>query len=323
MNQLEEGSRRARARAGDVLNKLELAYLATIRAIALIIATFLVFYALWLAVSGTYKTSKDVSSVSEAPAAVSPEEVIKIDLDKAAKAPSDANVDPFKAQRAYYADFARRYHKLFTAKFEAFKKAEDGALDQKSFDARYLSTADRIKGVADGGIDFQKDRDDLESLLTTMTAASSNATTIQRLQAYRAAKKNAVTKTISGAREETYCSYYGYYVNECLSYGTQTVPYTRTVQEMKLPAGVISHTDLFGAYQDQYLSTLAAKRRANASAARHERDAIISENIDGAVRLRTAFQVVGGFVIIMFLFLLIALERHQRKIAAATPSNDA
>lgn len=316
MDHVENSAARARARGGEVLNKLERIYLSAIRSIALIVATLLIFYAMWLALSGIYKSSGDVSSVTEVPVTVSPEEVIQIDLEKANRAAA-TKADPLASQKSYYADFATRYHRLFTTKFQTFKKPEDQPLDQKAFDARYLQTANRVERIKDGTLNFPRDRDDLESLLLTMTTASTSGTTVQRLQAYKSAKKIPVTRTVSGKRVETYCSYYGYYVDACLSYDTQTVPFTRTIQESKLPAGVISHTDLFGAYQDRYLSMLDQKRRASAAAAQNQRDAIVNDKADGQARLWTASRIVGGFVILMFLFLLIALERHQRKIAAS------
>jgi hypothetical protein len=91
---------------------------------------------------------------------------------------------------------------------------------------------------------------------------------------------------------------------------------------MKLPAGVLSHADLFGAYQDAYASRLAEKRQANAAAAERQRSEILADNLNGRERLWLALSVVGGFLALMFLFLLIALERHQRKIAASVASGE-
>jgi hypothetical protein len=37
---------------------------------------------------------------------------------------------------------------------------------------------------------------------------------------------------------------------------------------------------------------------------------------NGHLSLVTALQIAGGFLVLMFFFLLIAIERHQRRIAA-------
>jgi hypothetical protein len=192
--------------------------------------------------------------------------------------------------------------------------------NQKTFDQRYLQTGDRLEAIKVGAGGFEQDKADLESLLTTMTAVAGNQKTVERLQTYRLAKKIPVTRTESGMRSERYCYYYSDYFDQCGVWDTRSVPYSRKIQEMKLPAGIISHADLFGAYQDAYLSKLANKRDGIAAAAERKRNEIMADNVDGQVRLWTALQVVGAFLVLMFLFLLIALERHQRRIAASAPT---
>jgi hypothetical protein len=155
-----------------------------------------------------------------------------------------------------------------------------------------------------------------------MAAVASDQKTVDRLRAYQSAKKIPVTRTETGMRSERYCYYYSDYFEQCGVWDTRTVPYSRQVQELKLPAGVVSHTDLFAAYQDAYLSKLAEKREANAATAQRERAEIMADNADGQIRLWSALQVVGAFLVLMFLFLLIALERHQRRIAAALPPTE-
>jgi hypothetical protein len=322
MSYNEDETPGAAARGREILNKLERIYLAGIRVIALAAATFLVAFAIWLAASGFYKASRDVSSVKEQPAVVSPEEVANIDLREVTKTASQPSAEPLATEKRYYADFAKRYYTLFKAKFEPFKKLDDKALDQKAFDQRYLHTGEKIEAIKEGAVNFSQDRKDLESLLSTIMSAAGNQKTVDRLRAYQSAKKIPVTRTESGTREESYCSVYSDYFGQCFAYGTRTVPYSRKVQELKLPAGIVSHTALFGAYQDAYLSKLADKRQANAAAAERARNEILANNANGQARLWTALTVVGGFLVLMFLFLLIALERHQRKIAASVTSGE-
>jgi hypothetical protein len=96
-----------------------------------------VIYAIWLVASGIYKSSRDVSSVTEQPAVVSAEEVAAIDLAKVNKQKSAAaNSDPLASAKRYYADFAKRYYAVFKSRFEPYKKPDDTALDAKAFDAR-------------------------------------------------------------------------------------------------------------------------------------------------------------------------------------------
>jgi len=133
MSYYEDDMPRRGERAREILNRLERVYLAAIRAIALVAATLLVIYAAWLAASGLYKSSRDVGSVKEDPAVVSPEEVTDIDLGKLTKTVSAPTSDPLAREKRYYADFTKRYFALFKSKFEPFKKSEDQPLDQKNF----------------------------------------------------------------------------------------------------------------------------------------------------------------------------------------------
>jgi hypothetical protein len=318
----DDATPRRAERAREILNKLERIYLSAIRAIALVAATVLVIYAVWLAASGLYKVSRDASSVKEEPAVVSPEEVTAIDLREVTNSAAQPATDPAAAEKRFYADFGKRYYDVFKAKFEPFKKPDDQVLSQKAFDERYLHTSDRLEAINEGNANFSQDSADLESLLTTMKAAAADQKTVDRLKAYRVSKKIPVTRTETGTRSERYCYYYSDYFGQCGVWDTRTVPYTRKVQDMKLPAGIVSHTDLFGAYQDAYLSKLATKRQANEAAADRERGEIAADNVTGQARLWSALTVVGGFVTLMFLFLLIALERHQRRIAASVPPLD-
>lgn len=95
------------------------------------------------------------------------------------------------------------------------------------------------------------------------------------------------------------------------------VPYTETVTKLQYPAGTQSHTQIFKAFQDKYFQLLDERRQANATQAQEEREGILAGVAEGQLSLLTALQIVGGFLALMFFFLLIAIERHQRKLAEA------
>lgn len=94
------------------------------------------------------------------------------------------------------------------------------------------------------------------------------------------------------------------------------VPVSRTVTEARLPAGVLEPAVLFGRQQERFLQLLSSRTEASAAAAENERERLAAANAKGSARLWTALSVAAGFLILMFLFLLIAIERHQRRIAA-------
>lgn len=315
----EEGVPAHRRDVAGVLNKMERAYLAALRTLALIVATLLLLYAAWLGATGLYKVSRNAASVKEVPASVTTEDVVDVDLKStaagAAKAP-----DPFKRERAFYQDFTNRYFNLYQTKFAPFLQANDAKTSKPAFESRYLHVGDRLEAIKQGALNFETDKGDLEGLLTGMTGAADAKLTQDRLRAYKSAKKTSVSRTINEMRSERYCSYYGYYIDQCISWDTRQVPVKRTVAEMRLPDGVISANDLFAAYHEKYVNTLVGRRSDNASRAQSARSEIVRGNAEGAESLWTAMRVVGFFVVVMFLFLLIALERHQRRIAVTRDS---
>ena len=303
--------------AAVLLNKMERAYLSVLRAGALIIASLLLLYAAWLCVSGLYQVSRDVKSVKEAPAIVTTDEVTAVDLKSSGTNTDKETTDPFKRERAYYQQFSKRYFALYKAKFDPYRQADDEKISANDFNAQFVHLDDRLKSIKDGDLNFETDRADLESLFNGMTDVSTNRLTKDRLNSYKNSKKIQISRTITEMKPERYCSYYGYYIAQCITWETREVPVQRTITETKLPDGVATPENLFNAYHNKYISTLIEHRTTNAANAEKERAKIVEQNANGAESLWTAIRVIGSFVIVMFLFLLIALERHQRKIAQA------
>ncbi|MEH3108243.1 MAG: hypothetical protein PGN09_13510 [Sphingomonas fennica] len=316
----EEG--RAGHRFARLVDKMESIYLAALRVLALGVATILLVYAAWLGASGLYKLSRDASSIKEQPAAVATAEITGIDMSKPREEASP-QVDPLQRERAFYKQFVDRYFGLYRARFERFAQPDDAKVNRSQFEQRFVQIDTRLQSIESGDIRFDADRADLESLLAGMSAAAETDVTKARLQSYQAARKTKVTRTIRDTRTEQYCSYYGYYTGSCLSWDTRQVPVSRQVSELRLPTGIIAPIDLFAAYQKKYIETLATRREENAAKAADARAEIELANIVGAANLWTAVKIIGVFLVMMFLFLLIAIERHQRRRSRRVVATDA
>jgi hypothetical protein len=296
-----------------------------LRAFTLIIATILLIGAVWLGVSGVYKISRDAGSVKEAEATVSSEDVTKIDTAQAqAPAHAKTEADPRAAEKAYIKSFIQRYFALYRKSFESYRQAGDVAMTEQDFTARFFN--DDLNALVahkapteDAGTteDFPKVKAKLEALFGAIDEAGKQAITKDRLKKYKTAQRKRVETQVNKTREEQFCAYWGSYINQCISYETRTVPYTETEVKMELPKGVLEPADLFGQYQKNYIQTLNSRHDENASNAQNERDRILAGNIAGHENLMLAIQIIGGFLALMFFFLLIAIERHQRKIALA------
>lgn len=313
-------------RASAALDRAERVYLRVLRAAILVIATLLLLYAAWLALSSLYKMSRSTESVIEETASVQPDEITDAQAPSAAKIATknaEPSVDP--ATRAFYRDFARRYYNLYRTKFEPYRQADDKQLTLEEFDDSFLNTSERLEAATKGNLNFADDQSDLETMLNVMTEAAATPATSERLARYKAARKVPVKRQVERTRTEyrrgwdsssTACSDWYETPYGCSVIRPVYTPYTETVTELQFPEGTQSHTQIFRAFQDRYFNLLEERREANAAKAEHERQDILSGFLEGKLSLMTALQVLAGFMILMFFFLLIAIERHQRRIAA-------
>ena len=311
-------------RASQALNRAEVFYLRVLRAVILVVATFLLAYAGWLAVASAYKMTRSTDSVKEVPASVSPDELVNAATPSETTAQSSAakaGADP--AHVKFYSSFGDRYFGLYKASFEPYRQPQDKKLTRSEFDGAFIGTPDRLKAIEAGDIDFASDRKDLESLLAVMAAAAKKPATVERLGRYKSAKKVPVQKSVSRTRTEyvdgwdsnsTSCPDWYYSPYGCSARQAVEIPYTEKVTTMEFPKGTQSHTDIFQAFQDRFFMLLSTRRETNAENAQREREDIISGISDGRLSLWTALQIVGGFLVLMFFFLLIAIERHQRRL---------
>lgn len=331
MNNFEGERRWSLGRAASVLDKAESFYLRVLRAVLLIIATLLLVYAGWLAASSLYKISKSTDSVVEQEAIVSPDELTNAQMPAVETSEKPAtgkdNVNP--AHRRFYGSFVDRYYALYRARFEPYRQQEDKQLSKAEFDGAYVNTAAREAAIAEGELDFGNDRRDLEALLPVMSAAAAKPVTIQRLKRYQVARKVPVKETVQRTRtttvagwdsRSTACADWYYSPVGCSVRRAVQEPYTETVTRMQYPKGTQSHTQIFRAYQDRYFELLEQRRSANASDAESERENILAGIAEGQLSLMIALQILGAFLVLMFFFLLIAIERHQRKLAQAQTS---
>jgi hypothetical protein len=313
-------------RFGSALDRAEHIYLRLLRAVILIIATGLIIFAAWLGISSTYKILRSPDSVQEQVAAVSPDELTSAEMptrEEAAAAQGKPAINV--AQKRYYANLVARYYNLFRTKFEPFRQSEDKQLTRGEFDDSFINSTGRLQAVAKGDLNFEEDKADLETLLRVMTEAAAKPETQQRLRKYRAATKVRVATRVERTRT-AYRRGWDSYSTACVDwyespYGcpvqrAEQVPYTETVYSMEFPKGTQPHTQIFRAFQDRFFTLLEERRDASAQKAESERSDILAGNIAGKMSLFTALQVLGGFLILMFFFLLIAIERHQRKISA-------
>jgi hypothetical protein len=308
----EDAAPSVAARMSRLLNRAEYIYLRLLRGAVLLMATILIGYAAWLTASALYKVSRSPDSVVEQKAEVSARELVE--ASEAAPPPETLTDAP--TPQAYF--------KLYRAMFERFKRSEDKSLSRDEFDDAFVQSQDRLKRVAEAKLDAAGDLEDLNTLLSTMNAAAADSRTVQRLQRYQRTAKVQVCNMVDRVRVEyrrgwdrysTSCS--DWYMDPvgCPATRPVEVPYQERVCSMQLPKGVISHTQLFRTFQDRFFELLSSRRQEFADKATAERSAILLGIEEGKASFGWALYIFGGFLVLMFFFLLIAIEKHQRQLS--------
>jgi hypothetical protein len=313
-----------RERFGVALDRAEHIYLRVLRAAILIIATGLILYAAWLGVSGLWRVAQSPDSVEEQVASVAADEITNAEMpSRRPEAQAGPRIDP--AQQRYYTGFVNRYYRLFRARFEPFRQSDDRRLNRDEFDDAYIDSQARLQAAARGDLDFAADRADLETLLQVMSEAAAKPMTQQRLRRYKNARKVRVGRREQRTRTEyrqgwnrysTNCPDFYYPPYGCSERRAVQVPYTQTVYSMEYPEGTQSHSQIFRAFQDRFFTLLHQRREDNRLRAEMERNDIVIGNVEGKLSLWDALKILGGFLLLMFFFLLIAIERHQRRMSA-------
>jgi hypothetical protein len=314
-------------RSGALFDRVEATYLRILRGFILIFATLLILYAAWLGVSSLYKISRSTNGIVEEVATVQGQDLLPAEGAEVQQQPRGDQGDRTNpAHQRFYQQFLRRYHALFRQRFEPFRQSVDRQLSLDAFDDAYLNTDRRLQEIGRGTLSFESDRNDLELLMVAMTQASQAPETHRRLATYRAARQVRVFREVQRRRAVTR-SGWDRYSTACRDwfyppYGcpvTRTVqqPYTERVSELRFPEGTRSHADIFRAYHERFFELLEQRRMENAGQAQSAREGILMGQIDGRLSLIQAAYIFVGFLAVMFFFLLIAIERHQRRLASA------
>ncbi|MDQ1229924.1 hypothetical protein [Sphingomonas sp. SORGH_AS_0879] len=314
------------SRFATTLDRIERLYLLLLRTAILVIATGVLIWAAWLAVSATVRIMRSPESVVEQPVSVAASELPSAIAPEAVKAAAKRNDGPsLKAERQFYSRFVDQYHSLYQTRFEPFRRAEDKRLNRDEFDDNFVKSGERLAALARGDGDFAKDRADLEELLQAMTQASTLPETMARLKQYKEAVKKPVRRQVERFRIEsrrgwdslsTNCESWYEAPIGCAVTRQVSVPYTQTVTSMALPDGLLSHTQIFRGMQDRYFTLLTERREREAASVTAKRADIAEGQSIGWGSLHLMLYVLAGFLILMFFFLLIAIERHQRRVNA-------
>lgn len=302
------------------LNRAERFYLRLLRGAILIVATGLLLYAAGLALISFYKVTRSPESVQEKEATVAAGELTRAGIPARRDSGNDGEPEVNPAQRQAYDQFLRAYYQLFRTRFEPFRQSADRQLSLSDFDDTFVNTGTRLTAVSRDDLDFAADQRDLRSLFGVMREASALPETQSRLRAYQRAQRVRVCRNVQRMRTVERPGWDPYSTSCATWYENMGCPVTRRVQtpvteracQMQLPQGTQSHLDIFRAYQNEFYRLLNERRQTNAAEAEAARSSIQQGILEGRLDLGTVLTILASFLALMFFFLLIAIERHQR-----------
>lgn len=321
-------------KAGD-LDRIERAYLASLRVAILGLATLCLLGAVIFGLNAAWRILVS-TDIDQKPVEVTGAQVAA-ELKKAAPEPTGrpgANEIPTRTRQAHarwVRDVLPRYYSVYRTAAEAYKKPEDELLsasqlmDALGYDLQTFADNDE-KATA-----FILDANYQEQALAAVSAAMSDPAVVSQLTEYKAAEKTAKSCSTTYQRRSAWDPYstacYGWYRYPQGCQVTRSVPVERCVPAY--PEGIVSPRVAFGRADQEFFrlwTQQSEQVRAEAQALRDEREATRAQI---GPNLLLALQVLGAFLVVMFFFLVVAIERHLRAGAAtateghvAGPSTD-
>lgn len=312
-------------------DRLENIYLAALRIVVLVLATLALLVAIWIAGDGVRSllvstdVERDTVSVSaeELAAAVNSKRQASEDAEAAA-------VELPEALRKEHDAFLKGpfagYHRLYVASARRFNKTED----------KVLSAPELAEALGYSVLDFSSDDDPTvklfandrtyrTQLIAAVQAAAAEPAQTRQLERYKTAQKtDKACRTVTESRRgwdsySTACD--GWWESPIGCPVMRQVPVERC--EPAYPADITSPVQAF-ANLDRGFREIWKQKAAEATERQQAEEARrYGLKASGVPKLTKALILLGLFLGVMFLFLVVAMERHLRKLKLARPETAA
>lgn len=262
-----------------IVDKAEALYLRILRWIAIIVATLMLAFAAWNSLSSAFNYVQTLQTVEVKPVAVTEADMVAAATPpKTDAAPVRATVDTEskKLPPSIYDVHAKKMYKVWKTEFEPYRPQGDPALTFADFSEWYQT--EYINGTL-------RKHDVLDWVLYEERTKADLEASVEVLA--KAAKDPAVV-----ARMKAFQA--GKSKNEFWDRYDQT----------------------FMRLTDGFWVTLKIKRDAEAARAAAKQAELARKSEAAALSFVEARNALAGFLGLMFFFLIVAMERHQRRIAA-------
>ncbi|MFM5884653.1 MAG: hypothetical protein ACKOQ3_04875 [Novosphingobium sp.] len=304
-------------------DKAEICYLAALRLFALGLATIAVVTAIALVAWGafnqiSFSDPKPAPAKIEASDVAPPTKTVQSD-DLAQPKATDGRLD---------VELRAKTIKVYRSVFQPFERAgtkvdENAVIVQIWSDERRKAFAALPASALNGRDDKAMSGTTAVQLdaLATVEAAAKNADFARVLRAYKEARQTRVCRDQLKFRDSFYSGWDStattcpnWYENPmgCAVTRTEKVPYSEQVCEMKFPDSLESPLSNFEQALDRYAlqaSQAVERARIDAEVAQAR---INARKMSGRSDIESGIKLIGGFLLIMMLYLVVVMERHHR-----------
>jgi hypothetical protein len=308
------------------LDRVENVYLACLRVAVLGVATLCLLAALYFGANALWRVFVS-TKVEVAPVQISAAEVAaQFQGAPSVQQARTAERQISQAIRLSHANWAREVWPKFYAAYSKasteFKKPEDKTLssqelmnalgyDINSYSEATISANQRAAFFIDNP-SYQA------QLLDVITATLAEPATVERLRLYKAARKTATSCSMSTEARAVWVPYSGACVWSGPPYGcTETRSTPVEVCVPAYPSGIVSPDDAVERADAEFFrlwNVKAERARSEARATQSDREATRAQI---GPNLLLALQILGAFLVVMFFFLIVAIERHLRRASSA------
>lgn len=303
-------------------DRLEVIYLATLRIIVLVFATVALAVAGFIALDGLrsfftstkVETDKVTVAASEVAAEIAQKQKEKdaalkgeaVESDEAKKAQARFLNGPFKAYYAVYRASATKYNKSEDPVLTAAQLADELGYSIEAFSKSEDSTVTAFAANADFGA----------QITAAAKEASASPAYVQQLVRYRSAEKTAKSCSTKYVNRRVWDSY----STACDGWWQSPIgcpairPMPTQVCQPAYPDGIKGPSRAFADFDGGF--RVLWLKKADEAAAKASLEQARREALKGSSgsKLMQAVYVFGGFLTVMFLFLVIAVERHLRRL---------
>lgn len=316
------------------MDGVERPFLALLRAAALTLAALLITGSLALLLFGLGMQVQRPDSVEAQPVRVEPADLAPPAAPQQASEPSAAARQP-RWVRALPPDFRAAYFQLYRSAFAPFYRANERPLEQSQFFQQLFSdnVLDQIESISDNRLQVApaetpsqqaQMRPLLRELLATMEGTVRQSGVQRELQAYKSAQRVQVCRDVTRTRTRwveqwdysaNHCPYWYEPPYGCMSRRQVSQPYQERVCSMQFPGEIANPAQVMNDLQARYFIALNDKVAASEREAALQRQQISERNAWGSDSVWKAALAFGAFLGVMFLYLLVALERHHRMLS--------